>query len=54
MEDIRIKDMINGKSGFVSLNYTKLKDSIKRCKEKGDNHACRIALKEIGVEFVDE
>lgn len=54
MDEIKVKDMINGKSGFISVNFTKLKENIKKCKEQGDNRACKIAMEQIGVEWLDE
>jgi len=46
------KDTKTGEERIV-INYRKLQDKIKKCKEEKDNKSCKIALQEIGIEWLD-
>ncbi len=41
----------------ILVNFTKLNQKIKECKQQSkqdsDNKQCRIALQELGIEFID-
>lgn len=54
MKEITIGDIIGQKSGVVKINYTKVKEAIRKCEENKLNQQCRRELSDLGVTFVDE
>jgi len=53
MTDETIGDVV-GEEGRISMNFSKFQSYVKKCKEDKLNKTCRLNLKEIGVNFVDE
>lgn len=43
-----------GKKEGVVINFKEMNDYIKRCEENKLDKTCRIELKKIGINFVDE
>ena len=48
-----LAEAISDSDGIV-INYKKMNETIRKCKEEKENKQCRLQLKEIGVEFLDE
>ena len=53
MEEITLKEMLGGKEGIVKINYSKIKDAIKKCQVDKTNQVCKEHLKSIGVEWIE-
>ena len=53
VEEITMREILNGKEGVVKLNFTKMKERIRKCAEDKLNQKCRADLKDLGVDWVD-
>ena len=53
VEEITMREILNGKEGVVKINYTKMKEKIRRCAEDKLNQKCRRELEDMGVNFID-
>lgn len=53
MSDITLKEAI-GDSKVISVNFTRLKQKAKECKERENNMECRRQLKDLGIDFIGD
>lgn len=53
IDEMTFGELLKGKEGMVKVNFTKMREKIKKCEEEKQNQKCKLELKEMGIEWIE-